>query len=78
MKCSQESQLSAMGEKDPILEKGDLIPEKMHIHFGLKDSNPVDRMRFFAKVSRPSIFDLYTLPLSLPLLLFLFAFPDLL
>jgi hypothetical protein len=43
-----------MGERDPILEKGDLIPEKMHIHFGLKDSNPVDRMRFFAKVPQPS------------------------
>jgi hypothetical protein len=36
-----------------MLEKGDLIPEKMHIHFGLKDSNPVDRMRFFAKVPQP-------------------------
>jgi hypothetical protein len=43
-----------MGERDPMLEKGDLIPEKMHIHFGLKDSNPVDRMRFFAKVPQPS------------------------
>lgn len=53
VKCSQESQLSAMGDRDPILEKGDLIPEKMHIHFGLKDSNPVDRMRFFAKVLQP-------------------------
>lgn len=39
-----------MGDTDPILQPGDLIPEKMHIHFGMKDSNPVDRMRFFAKV----------------------------
>lgn len=31
------------------LEEDDIIVEKMHIHYGLKDKNPVGRLRFFAK-----------------------------
>lgn len=45
--------LSAIGPSDPILLPGDIIVEKMHIHYGMKDKNPVNRMRFFAKVGTP-------------------------
>lgn len=31
------------------LEQDDIIVEKMHIHYGLKDKNPVQRLRFFQK-----------------------------
>ena len=31
------------------LTEEDLIVEKMHIHYGMKALNPVDRMRFFPK-----------------------------
>jgi len=31
------------------LDPNDIIVEKMHIHYGLKDKNPVSRMRFFQK-----------------------------
>ncbi|KAJ1417771.1 hypothetical protein B484DRAFT_453878 [Ochromonadaceae sp. CCMP2298] len=31
------------------LVKGDVIVDKMHIHYGKKDKNPVDYMRFFPK-----------------------------
>lgn len=31
------------------LSEQDLIVEKMHIHYGMKSENPVDRMRFFPK-----------------------------
>lgn len=33
------------------LNENDLIVEKMHIHYGMKSENPVDRMRFFPKHS---------------------------
>ena len=33
------------------LEEQDIIVEKMHIHYGLKDKNPVSRMRFFPKLA---------------------------
>lgn len=33
---------------DPITTE-DLIVEKMHIHYGLKEENPVNRLRFFSK-----------------------------
>lgn len=32
-----------------IINKDDIIVEKMHIHYGLGDKNPVARMRFFVK-----------------------------
>lgn len=31
------------------LTRNDLIVEKMHIHYGMKSKNPVDRLRFFPK-----------------------------
>jgi len=31
------------------LEKDDIIVERMHIHYGMKDRNPVSRLRFFTK-----------------------------
>jgi hypothetical protein len=31
------------------LVKGDVIVDKMHIHYGKKDKNPVNYMRFFPK-----------------------------
>lgn len=33
------------------LKEEDLIVEKMHIHYGMKSQNPVDRLRFFPKHS---------------------------
>ena len=32
-----------------VLERGDIIVEKMNIHYGKKNLNPVDSMRFFPK-----------------------------
>jgi hypothetical protein len=32
-----------------IINKDDIIVEKMHIHYGLGDKNPVARLRFFVK-----------------------------
>ena len=48
---SQETTLSALSSHDTRLIMGDMIVEKMHIHFGSKDKNPVDRMRFYEKES---------------------------
>lgn len=31
------------------IEEDDIIVEKMHIHYGMKNENPVDRLRFFPK-----------------------------
>ena len=39
-----------MNSTDPKLILGDIIVEKMHIHYGLQDKNPVGRIRFFDKV----------------------------
>ena len=39
----------SMISQSMTLEPEDIIVEKMHIHYGLKDKNPVDRMRFFQK-----------------------------
>lgn len=55
---SQDSVLSAIGFSDPVLEPGDIVVEKMHIHYGMKDKNPLNRMRFFAKVRGPLLFSL--------------------
>lgn len=32
------------------LKADDIIVEKMHIHYGMKEKNPVDRLRFFRKL----------------------------
>lgn len=37
----------------PVLVKGDIIVDKMHIHYGKKDQNPVANMRFYAKGAGP-------------------------
>lgn len=37
------------------LSAEDLIVEKMHIHYGLKQENPLSRLRFFAKASGPDV-----------------------
>ena len=42
------SQMSSFGGYTALGED-DIIVEKMHIHYGLKDKNPVSRMRFFPK-----------------------------
>ena len=42
------SQLSTFAGYTALAEE-DIIVEKMHIHYGLKDKNPVSRMRFFPK-----------------------------
>jgi hypothetical protein len=67
---SQDSVLSAIGFSDPVLEPGDIIVEKMHIHYGMKDKNPLNRMRFFAKVRVPLLFSLPLFILTGILLLF--------
>ncbi len=46
---AQHSQMSFAGYT--ALGEDDIIVEKMHIHYGLKDKNPVSRMRFFPKNS---------------------------
>jgi hypothetical protein len=79
---SQDSVLSAIGFSDPVLEPGDIIVEKMHIHYGMKDKNPLNRMRFFAKVRIPVLFSLPLFLLKCILFLFqrehaiLFSFYD--
>lgn len=35
-----------------VLTEDDIIVEKMHIHYGLKDQNPVSRLRFYPKTVR--------------------------
>jgi hypothetical protein len=67
---SQDSVLSAIGFSDPVLEPGDIIVEKMHIHYGMKDKNPLNRMRFFAKVRVPLLCSLPLLILTGILFLF--------
>ena len=47
---SQESSLSALNDGDVKLLEDDIIVEKMHIHYGLKEKNPVTRIRFYEKV----------------------------
>jgi hypothetical protein len=37
------------------LSAEDLIVEKMHIHYGLKQENPLSRLRFFPKASGPEV-----------------------
>ena len=32
-----------------VLQKGDIIIDKMHIHYGKKQHNPVENMRFYSK-----------------------------
>jgi hypothetical protein len=48
----QETTTSTNGHlsmaNDPIVAE-DIIVEKMHIHYGLKEENPVNRLRFFSK-----------------------------
>ena len=46
--CSASSSGSSQWKE---LEADDIIVEKMHIHYGLKDKNPVSRMRFFPKLA---------------------------
>lgn len=36
-----------------VLVKGDIIVDKMHIHYGKKDKNPVENMRFYHKDADP-------------------------
>jgi len=36
------------------LERGDIIIDKMHIHYGKKNQNPVDHMRFYPKGANPA------------------------
>jgi hypothetical protein len=36
----------------PALVPGDIIIERMHVHYGLKEKNPVARLRFYAKADR--------------------------
>lgn len=46
---------SATASLTPV-ERDDIIVEKMHIHYGLKDKNPVGRMRFYKrKASREAV-----------------------
>lgn len=37
-----------------VLVKGDIIIDKMHIHFGKKSENPVQNMRFYPKGADPA------------------------
>eukprot|EP00596_Hydrurales_sp_CCMP1899_P000992 CAMPEP_0119047524 /NCGR_PEP_ID=MMETSP1177-20130426/53602_1 /TAXON_ID=2985 /ORGANISM="Ochromonas sp, Strain CCMP1899" /LENGTH=294 /DNA_ID=CAMNT_0007022233 /DNA_START=1172 /DNA_END=2057 /DNA_ORIENTATION=+ len=46
---SQDSVLSVRGVNDPELLSEDLIVEKMHIHHGQGQKNPVANVRFFRK-----------------------------
>ena len=46
---SQEDSYSLSQEASLPLEKTDLIVDKMHLHHGMKQDNPVSRLRFFAK-----------------------------
>ena len=48
------SQMSSFGGYTALGEE-DIIVEKMHIHYGLKDKNPVSRMRFFPKNSTTDV-----------------------
>jgi hypothetical protein len=41
------------GEGCAVLEKGDIIVDKMHIHYGKKHLNPVANMRFYTKGAGP-------------------------
>jgi uncharacterized protein (DUF1919 family) len=43
------SNMAAMEGSYPTLQKGDIIVDKMHIHYGKKNQNPVENMRFYAK-----------------------------
>lgn len=50
------SNLSALSDASaiyPVLKKGDIIVDKMHIHYGKKNQNPVANMRFYAKGAGP-------------------------
>lgn len=46
---SARSGWSPMKKRKVELLPDDIIVEKMHIHYGMGGSNPVDRLRFFAK-----------------------------
>lgn len=47
---SQEDRAAfSQGESDLIVTTVDIIVEKMHIHYGMKNENPVDRLRFYPK-----------------------------
>jgi hypothetical protein len=46
---AEESCSQTQTEVEP-LNLDDIIVEKMHIHYGMKDKNPVDRLRFFRKL----------------------------
>lgn len=39
-----------------VLVKGDIIIDKMHIHYGKKNENPVQNMRFFPKGADPATY----------------------
>jgi hypothetical protein len=43
------SNLAAMEGSYPTLQKGDIIVDRIHIHYGKKHQNPVENMRFYAK-----------------------------
>jgi hypothetical protein len=58
---SQDSNMSYASQSssypDPAslsrpLEPRDIIVERMHVHYGLKDKNPVARLRFYSKADR--------------------------
>lgn len=47
---SQEDRAAfSLGESDLVITTADIIVEKMHIHYGMKNENPVDRLRFYPK-----------------------------
>lgn len=40
---------ASTSEGDSIVTVDDIIVEKMHIHYGMKSENPVNRLRFYSK-----------------------------
>mmetsp|Transcript_582 Transcript_582/g.986 ORF Transcript_582/g.986 Transcript_582/m.986 type:complete len:707 (+) Transcript_582:1-2121(+) len=50
---NEVSREAAPTSEGVLLTVDDIIVEKMHTHYGLKDKNPVDRMRFYSKTTHP-------------------------
>jgi hypothetical protein len=52
----KEGNNAGIQAEELVLEPGDIIVDKLHIHYGQKQLNPVDNMRFFPKGADPLTF----------------------